>query len=468
MNYSLDTMLSIYRLLNKRGQVRKDMLEAMECGEYPVKLSELRQKKKEAIRQGKQYEAEDYGLEIDKLTGCYKEKVEAYFRGISQSLLKENLRITINKGEHGNKPVYEIEKRVENMVLMKLLNKDLQRCYKVQPANRNTILNLLRILLRENTDFYLLRLDIESFYESIPFRTLATKLEDDNLLCKESLYLLDGIQREYRKKSQNTMGIPRGVNCSPFLAEIFMRDIDKRIMEMDGVYYYQRYVDDIVMMVCCSNRRIESYYQEIRSLVESKGLKLHGIDEEGKTRLIDSRKDKVKFDYLGYQITKNGAEVDFCIAENKYKKYEQRIHDAVELFVRQLSCHKKGKPSPLRQLLLELRMMTSNYKLSGNKRDILTGIRHKYIFLTTIRQLEELDAYLKNEIGRITADIIPDGMGKFDKASFSKEEYAAYIWKRCMKYSFVEGFNKHKICHISQADFKVYKHIIRRYEKTED
>lgn len=84
-----------------------------------------------------------------------------------------------------------------------------------------------------------------------------------------------------------------------------MRDIDSHIKSIPGVYYYQRYVDDMVVLIYPKDSTItpKDYYDYIYKIVHAKGLELHTGSEENKTILIDSRKMSViSFCYLGYRI----------------------------------------------------------------------------------------------------------------------------------------------------------------------
>ena len=48
-------------------------------------------------------------------------------------------------------------------------------------------------------------------------------------------------------KVQQPNGLPRGLNISATLAELYMKDFDHNIVTTDGVFYYSRFVDDIII-----------------------------------------------------------------------------------------------------------------------------------------------------------------------------------------------------------------------------
>ena len=474
MDYSISSIMDTFHLANKRGLINSDLIktigqELKDNGkdyDYFSEIRELNKKKKQAKKEKNEYEVEDINTEINKLQSNLDNKVLEYFENCLHKIETDsNFNIKIESRELSGKVIYTLEKRLDILVLMMLLNEDLRRCYKVYPTDRMAILRPLKYLLQDKQRNIILRLDIKSFFESISFDTLLNKFEDDQLLYNESLFLLNKINDSYRSVSENNTGIPRGIGCSPYLAEIFMKDIDNKIKEFEGVFFYQRYVDDIIILAHSNDDKYPGQlFEYVKEIMQEHGLDIHDPDEKDKTRIIDTRKDSISFDYLGYHIEKNGCNVEYTISDNKISLYEERISSAVSRFLTNI---KQNKRKTLRYLLLELRMLTSNYNLVGNKSGIMSGIFYKYPLLTNTSQLEYLDTYLKSEINKITAEKIPEHIGDFGHIKFTKEECAKYIRRRCLKYSFVTGYKHLKRSRISSEDFKIYKHRLRYENKTD-
>ena len=165
---------------------------------------------------------------------------------------------------------------------------------------------------------------------------------------------------------------------------------------MPGVYYYQRYVDDMIILICPENDYVhpKQYFERISNMVSKFGLKLHALGEQGKTKLIDTRKSEfLMFSYLGYSIRKSNGKVRFSLSYDKYLHYEELVHKAFIDFKYEI---KNGKKGALTKLLHQLRLMTSNYHLVGNKHQVMSGIYFKYPFLTTITSLKSLGGTSKN------------------------------------------------------------------------
>lgn len=50
-------------------------------------------------------------------------------------------------------------------------------------------------------------------------------------------------------------GLPRGLSISSVMSELYMKYFDLRIRRLEGVYYYARFVDDIVVFVVMRRRK---------------------------------------------------------------------------------------------------------------------------------------------------------------------------------------------------------------------
>lgn len=466
MEYTLPLMKKVLQKYERQGKITSNLLTPILSqdtflSDYFNKMRSLRDEFRSLKKGGDKFRIEDKKEEINELKLRYNAFIEEYLQKVLDRLHDKEYVLNLKAFKLKGKNIYQVEPTLDNLLLMGMLNRNLRSCYKVQPANRIKILNVLRGLLEEKHDVILLRLDIKSFFESIPFDKLLTKLEEDGILCPESFILLEQIRNSYINKGKANMGIPRGVPCSSFLSEIYMRDIDSHIKSIPGVYYYQRYVDDMVVLIYPKDSTItpKDYYDYIYKIVHAKGLELHTGSEENKTILIDSRKMSViSFCYLGYRIRMRKGKAIFTLSDDKYSHYEEWLHQAFRTFKYDLS-NEKRQGSSLTRLLHQLRMMTSNYHLAGNKQYIMSGIFYKYPLLTSTSQLANLDAVLAEEIGKLSIKDIPINMGNFKNRKFTRRETLAYITKRCFKYSFVKGYQMVKTSHIYMSNFKKYKRI---------
>lgn len=480
MDYTLALMKKIFAKYERQGRITPALLDPIlsqdaYLSDYFGKMHRLRKDLRSLNKKGDKFGVEDKKEEIKELKCRYEAYIEEYLQNELDWLHDKDYQLELKKvTEDKNEDskikesnikgpaLYQVEPTLGNLLLMRMLNRNLRSCYKVQPANRFTILHVLRDLLEERHDVILLRLDIKSFFESIPFDELLDKLKEDGILCPESFKLLEQIKKSYTDKSNANVGIPRGVPCSSFLSEIYMRDVDSRIKSLPGVYYYARYVDDMIVLVYPKDvaSTPSDYYDKIYQIVHDKGLELHPKTEGGKTKLIDNRKSRnFSFSYLGYHIQVQDGDVSFSLSDDKYKHYEEWLRQAFATFKKDLSGKKQQGRNSLTRLLHQLRMMTSNYPLAGSKHFVMSGIFYKYPLLTNTSQLSALDGVLAEELGKLTVEDIPAKMGNFDDRKFSPKETLDYITKRCSKYSFVKGFLEVKTSHIFKDNFEKYKQL---------
>ena len=457
MEYDLPTIKQYFDIAIRRGIADKGMLRGIDGYEdYRERLRELRKRKNDAIREGNRYDAKEAEEEICQVREAFDKDAERYLKHEVLDLIHEgnvSELIKMKEIQVKGKRAYTLEKSLPCVLAMELLNRDLRSCYKVQPSDRMTVLRPLRSLLIESVPFMLLRLDVKSFYESIPYDDIMGKFRDDGILSQQTMDILDYVNSRYKEMSGVSLGIPRGISCSAFLAEVYMKDVDSRIKLLPGVYFYSRYVDDIVILAAAKEGDTpQEIYGFVKGIMKEKRLTLHDEDGQGKTRLIDSRTiPDFGFDYLGYHFERLGSRVEITVAQAKMEKYENAIKEAVDEYLNSLESLPSKHSRLLTELVRKLRKMTTNYRLTGNKSDVMTGIYFKYPLLTRKNQMYELDCVLARELSRITADRLPDEACRYESKQFTREETAEYIRKRCSKHSFHKGYEERKVVGISSV-----------------
>ena len=133
---------------------------------------------------------------------------------------------------------------------------------------------------------YCLKIDVRKFYPSIDHEILKTvvrrKIKDSRLLA-----LLDEIIDSVPS------GVPIGNYLSQYFANLFMAHFDHWLKETNGVKYYWRYADDIVILA--PNKDVlHSLLHEIRAYLRN-NLKLK-VKRNYQVFPVDSR----GIDFLGY------------------------------------------------------------------------------------------------------------------------------------------------------------------------
>lgn len=304
----------------------------------------------------------------------------------------------------------------QNLVLRKLFQ-NIKRIYSVQQADRNRIVRQMMILLEENVEIRVVRLDVKHFYESVDRERLLSKMVDDARLSYHSLSLLSALFNNPVIKAGE--GLPRGLGVSAAMAEMYLKYFDLNLRRIEGVYYYARFVDDII--VFCSSEKSQMMVWE----QAEKGLHELGLDlNSEKSYFWNTSQPTKELTYLGYTFRKRNNNLDVVIAEKKQKVIKTRLTKA---FVNYSKSHDYDL------LKLRIKFLTGNFTLyqSDTLAPIKVGIYFNYRLATNIQALDELDRYYQRllhcQTGRLGARLlIPK----------------AYM-KALEKYSFRFGYESH-------------------------
>lgn len=339
------------------------------------------------------------------------------------------------------KAVYKTTRILENILTLKQLQYNFRKLYKVKQSNRYAIISQLKKLLDDGFPKIILKTDIKEFYESIPHDKLLKKINDDDLLTNLSRKFIQQILNVYKTKAQTSMGVPREIGISPYLVELYMRDLDSRIKRLPNVMNFARYVDDIIVIftpnIDCINR---DYVQEVKEILFEEKLTMN--EENEKTKVIDlsdkNKKQKYSIEYLGYKFI-SGYEsnkhipLTITISRRKKKRYASRLLKAFELYQNQ----SKGNEKRARKLLMKrIRFLMSNTRLVNNKRNVITGIYYTNSLISTLTELKALD--------------------RFFCFLIKKFKLPAPLEKRIMlKNSFVRGFNQTCISRFNAAELNI-------------
>jgi hypothetical protein len=387
----------------------------------------------------------------------------------SIDLPKRVNEINLINGPIIGKQTYILDTNIQNFFMSKKVQWNILKTYKVKQANRYEIITQLINLLEDKFPKYVLRTDIKSFYESIPQNPLRNKINDDYLLSILSKRFINRIFEEYNRLtsqdgSDDPKGIPRGIGISPYLSELYMRQVDKQIKGLKDVVYYSRYVDDIIIVFIpekkeLNEQQLKKYDASIKSIINLSCLEIN--DEKTKNyNLLNNlseirtttlqRNDGVDIpisyvpnpktiDFLGYKIgsqqnrtytsstdkTKITEKLSIDMSENKLDKYENRIKIAFEEYKNK----KMSNPKVAYKLLYSrIEFLSSNIRLRNNKAGVLIGIYYSNVFVNNMQNLQKIDKGLKYYLSRA-------GFSAAEKDSFNK-------------FSFVLGFCSKKYIQI--------------------
>lgn len=488
-SYSIDQIDKIFESASRRGQIRKDWLKLNEH-DVDVVYKELAEKRK-ALKgklkeeRGKNERREDVISDLEEqLEKNIEEKgyVEKEIKEeVLHDILKRDFEIDVKQKWHedSGKYIYVTENDRNSFFACKIINDELQKTYKIDQPNRNVILKNLMLLLQDKVDKIIVRADIKSFFESIPREKLITDIEKDGIISHRSIKLMKRMFYKLTSEYGYDKGVPRGISFASSLADIYLRNIDRQISEQNGIYFYSRYVDDVIIIASPSKEfpTAKKLYNKIESIFNGRGLFLHPEGEGEKymaTDVHDGTSGLISFDYLGYNITlyTNLGYVSYRLTSSRMSKYKEGITTAINYY-KCIATHnprtddaRKKKAvmrhrQPLYRLYKLLGYFTCNYYLGGAKSNILSGIFFKHSLLTDTAQLRELDTFLYKSFDEtITEDMF---RGKFEDS-----KYLDKVRKKIRDdFSFEKGFANRRMCHLTSADFKMIKHVLQ-HEETED
>lgn len=446
--YHFDSLWLIMKGEEKRGKLRADFYssEVKEISRVLKSLrSQLRSSPKEE-RDSLQQDIQDLKYEMDE-----RKKEELKQKALEINRGKAKLKIkSLTIKWHGA----FASNNLDTVLVSQIVKLELKRCYRLYPANRDVIIEQIKGLLNNGMSKIVIRADICSFFESIPQQGLVSKLADDGFVSKKTVKYLKGLFYAYNDKADNKegMGLPRGLSFSSHLAELFMRPIDEKIKQTEGVYYYKRYVDDILIVADPAKGDKEHYWNVVNGVFKESGLALHNDSEKKYIACWDGTTTEKEFDYLGYKFVYRKGKLDVCLSQKRYQKYKTLIDAIFEIYA-QCSHYRRrvdtrGQEVPrrdaLHQLFDRLETLTSNGLLSGRKNFVATGVYYSNKHLTNLKQLEDLDAYLAKTIDSKETFCPPANLFDYGKDN-GYEKNVDLIVSKLHDFSFARGFRERRI-----------------------
>lgn len=152
----------------------------------------------------------------------------------------------------------------------------------------------LNLVLRDNEwdDYYVLKMDIHHFFESIDrniLKNILNKFPEGNI--KEMLfYIIDSVPT-------GETGIPIGNQTSQWFALYYLDDFDRIIKEKYKIKNYVRYMDDAII-ISKDKKLLQKLFKELKVFLEEK----RNLEFNPKSCLSSLKKG---FDFLGWHFFKN-------------------------------------------------------------------------------------------------------------------------------------------------------------------
>lgn len=336
-----------------------------------------------------------------KLTALKADKssaVDILMDDLSQKVLKSSFKINLSKkiGPKG-KAVFCIDEEPETFFVIKQVQRNIHYIYGVKQANRHDLVCQLRDMLGSKFPLELVRTDISSFYESIDRKRLLDKLNRDQLLSPASKKYIKQVLDSYGVLSSTSTGVPRGVGISAYLAELYLRPVDKAIREIPGLVLYCRFVDDIVAMFARppAGESLGSFKDLINVIFKNNGLTLN-IAKTSELNLADA--NPKKFEYLGYRFHLKPGQFEIRPSAAKVVKYRTRMDASFADYWHEKPVNPKGA---FRKLVGRIKFLTGNTRLANSKSRAATGIYFNNPIVTDLSSFNLLDKLLKKHIASL-------------------------------------------------------------------
>lgn len=397
--FSAQNFLLIADEENRRGaNVNSDFFPSVKTATDAVKLAvqNVRDFRRNHAKPYSQPELSTYGTLLDARAAAKKVRDDVLERSLSQvakavSSKSYSIDFTRDPGPKG-KAVCTLSNGPEHYYATKLISRNLRRLYKVKQANKNLISSQLSAQLADSFPYYVARFDISEFYESIDQVRLMEKLKRDLLLSATSLKLINGVLEKYSGLAGTpAKGLPRGIGISAYLAELYMREFDSEIRGGNEVVYYARYVDDIVVLFApTKGTDIANYQTWIADCVAKYGLQIN--PSPFKSSYFSKDAAKWDFEYLGYKFDRTAKTLNIMLSDKKFARYEARIR---RCFQQYHATRQKSQKAAHRLLVQRIRFLTGNTQLHHSKQNAFVGIFYSNPHLTSLKQLNKLDALKK-------------------------------------------------------------------------
>ncbi|QAV69909.1 RNA-directed DNA polymerase [Salinibacterium sp. UTAS2018] len=301
-----------------------------------------------------------------------------------------------------------------------------RKAAKLTPQSRNSVVRALQQSLRRYYGHSILKLDIQDFFGSIPHEKLLTKLGSNGAIDSISLTLVSKLLENFRRIAGVSSGVPQGVGLSSQLAEFYLSDFDRTIRSFEGVTFYSRYVDDIVIVIDSP---------ENRALVDTKiGFELASlqlVENARKRQEFDTAEDGSyaggrfsngdQLEYLGYRFSNETKKLSTMISDRRMAARKKRI----ELAFQSWSKHGPDPRRPnhgLDALLVDrLRYLAGNLRLRHSKSNVVVGIYFSNSALDVgSSQLSELDAILARLVTATRVRMTSELRKRIEQISFEE------------------------------------------------
>jgi group II intron reverse transcriptase/maturase/CRISPR-associated endonuclease Cas1 len=273
--------------------------------------------------------------------GIDQKTVEDYARNVDQNL--DDLSQKLIAGTYIQQPYREVfipkkenEKRrlglltvndkvvqtAVNQIITPIFEKSFLPVSYAYRENKSAVKAIRQVqhLIKNEHYTWLASCDIDNFFDNIPhaplFGRLNAFLKSPGITELMKMFVMMG-SVNYKKQWKNTVkGIPQGGVVSPVLANFYLYQLDK--LMMDKKYGFVRYADDFILLGKTEAQANEALKDAVQVITKQLGLTLN----EGAVVVPVSD----GFEFLGI-LFKDG---NIDLSDKKFNRLREKLHDAAE------------------------------------------------------------------------------------------------------------------------------------------
>ncbi|MGZ9741122.1 antiviral reverse transcriptase Drt3a [Pseudomonas sp. GNP012] len=324
--------------------------------------------------------------------------VENELGKIAKKILSKEFRVELSVSPMPvrGKTVYGVGKDLAQVLAIRFVQKILKDVYDIKMPSRDILVAQVKALAMDGAPKFILRADVESFYESVQHKDLLESIHQSPELSVLVKRIVTRLLVDYVRLSGAEKGLPRGVGVSAYLSEIYLASIDAEVRRHSEIFYYARYVDDMIMMFAPSKKEsADDYLASFGDLLGKKGLSLN--DKTQSLNLLDEQRGKLT--YLGYEFDVSSSSRGVRMSTAKLKKYRERIEKSFDDYNAKMTFIPRKAAT---ELVMRCMFLTGNMRLFNRKSNAFIGVYYSNKYITDFSQLQGLDRYLSVRINALT------------------------------------------------------------------
>ncbi len=240
-----------------------------------------------------------------------------------------------------------------------------------------------------NRPMWAYKLDIQNYFNSIPIPKLLPMLKrafaEDQMLYDFFERMLTNNQVAYRDEIfEEEHGIMAGTPTSPFLADLFLNDVD-HYFHQQGVIY-ARYSDDIILFAD-SREELLQYKATLNAMIAECGLQINPTKE----RIFAPEEG---YEFLGFKC--KGEQID--IASASIRKMKGKIRRKMHSLLRWKERKGRSSEQAISRMIEHFNKLFFEY----DEEQSLTWSRWCFPTITQSDGLHEIDQYLQQSLRVLT------------------------------------------------------------------